>query len=509
MSLSTNHYSSSKVKKGVVHFLTGKGITAVASFAVAILLIRELSIQNYAAYTALSALLLFMMLLTNLGLERVVPKYIPPLKIANAYSELFVFSVKLLKIRFFSLLLSIIPLGVFSSFIFGWLNIDIDNTLLVYFSIYLVGFGLSMHLMRMLQALLEQKQAMFGMAVEWFSKLLGLISILYVYEDLNLALVFILQAVTVWLGVLYLSFILFNKLRIKVEKNYGVNVLDCRQVFNFGMDNYLQTLLGFHTLPSTSKLLGASFLASPALAGLGFAYAITGVFKRYLPANLLLGLVEPVIMARYTETNDFKKTVKIVGLILKLNLFIIIPASIWILFNGEGLINLISKDKYGDSYWLVSSLLFILVLESQRSVLQLISNAVDQSRLLLLSNIWSLVGVPFWLLSTYAWGISGLITGLILILMFRNIFLSRRLSLLGFDFKTDWKSIILILVSSILASVLSYFIGNVIDDYLLGLLATIVSFISIYLTMNYLFKPFSKEERKTLNNFIGKKIFVW
>lgn len=514
MNVKQNHYATSKVKKGVIHFLTGKGITAIASFLVAILLIRELSIESYAVYTTLSALLLIILLLSNVGLERVIPKYIPELRQFATAKQLMVFSWLLCRFRLYALIFVLVIFVFMSELISTWFNFQFSFQLLLLFSIYVVGFVFSMHLMKLLQALLLQKQVVIGLSIEWFLKLFGLLGVLYFYgkNSLSLEQAFLIISITVWLGVLYFFWSL-SRAFAKNDESSLLQVqgyeLDTKKVFSFAMNNYFETLLGFHTLPPTSKLIGASFLAAPSLAALGFAYAMVGIFKRYLPVNILLSLVEPVIMARYSETKNFTQTTRLVGVLLKLNVFLIIPLSLWFYMSSEGLISFISNNKYGDSGWLIGALLVLLIFESQRTILTLICNAVEQSALLLKSNLFSLWFFPIWLYSTLQFGLEGLMFGLLLILVVRNIYLMYKLKGVGFGFNVDLKAIVLIVLLAVMANMMGLFLSKI---YLSGLslsLGSLVVSIFVYFIMAYLFKPFSKIERDTLNGFIGKKMFIW
>lgn len=504
-----NYYSNSRVKKGFVHFLTGRGIASIASFGVAILLVRELSIADYAIYTALSGLLLFIMLLSNAGIERVVPRFLPEIKLFGSTKKLINWVWKLCLYRLVTLFICLIPFVLFSDEISKGLNFIFNLELLFLFTVYLVGFGFSMHLVRTLQALLMQKQAMIGFAIEWFLKLTALISLLFYGINLDLNAVFWVQAITVWLGILYLLFSLNQFLKENTSEEEKEYSIEMKKVYSFALDNYFQTLLGFHTLPPTSKLIGASLFAAPALAALGFAYTIVGVMQRYLPVKLLLGLVEPVLMARYAESKDFSQTTHLVGILLKLNLFVIIPMAFWFLLSGEGLIDFITKNKYGESAWLIAALLFILVLGSQRDVLQLICNSVDQSRLLFKSNLFSLWLLPVWLYLASTFSLVGLVCGLSIILIFRNSYIMYKLGGLGFRFYLDWKAVVIITMLAIFSNSVGFWLSTF---YFMNLQASIVSLIIaiiLYLLLAYFIKPFTARERKALNGFIGKRIFIW
>ena len=105
-------------------------------------------------------------------------------------------------------------------------------------------------------------------------------------------------------------------------------------------------------------------------------------------------------MGRFSKSRDFSETRLYTGVLFKINLFIVMPAVVWVMVDGRFIIEVITKRKYGDTAWLIGSLLIALILESQRAILQLISNAVDRSELLLKTNLYTLIMLPVLILLT-------------------------------------------------------------------------------------------------------------
>ncbi len=505
------HFSKKNVRKGFFHYLLGKGLVSVIAFVVAIIVIRELEIAEYASYTGLTGLLLLMMLVSNLGLERAIPKFISEgLQIGEINRVVFL-TILFFAVKLASLVIVLFVLYVSAPLVFSFFNVPLSDNLLYAFLLCSFFFGISMHVQKNLQAMLQQKTVAIGYSMDWFVRLGLLLLVLYYSESLSLVDVFLIQLVGLIVGVLYTgSFLLvyINKKRvITLMERHNVRL---NRVFKFSLHNYLQALAGVHMLPSTGKLFAASLLVPTSVAFVGFAYALTGAFKRYLPAQLLLGLIEPVIMGRYAESKDFKEVELLTGMLLKLNLFLILPAIIWLMVSGEGLMNLISNYKYGEATWVVGSLLFILVLESQRSILQLICNTLYKSQLLLYSNLVTLVFVPLLLFMTINYDIVGMILGIIFLYWVRNVYIEIKLQRLGIYFKKDWLAVLKIISIAVVSAYGSGFLVQVIfESDLFITLVSLILMVFIYLLLGYLFKPFTSIERNKLNDFLGKKVFFW
>tara|TARA_B100000780_G_scaffold222084_1_gene161165 strand:- start:12587 stop:14122 length:1536 start_codon:yes stop_codon:yes gene_type:complete len=506
----TNFYNSARVKRGFYHFLVGKGITSIASFLVAILIVRELSINDYASYTAISGLLITFMLISNFGIERTVPKYIAKAKQTASELELKKLTVKLIQYRLLGLFITTSGMITFSNVIFSRFGIEFNADILTGFCLYAFGFGMSMHMTRTLQALLMQKEATFTMSIEWFCKLSVILLLVYAYDAMTLSNVLYVQAGTILLSLSFATWRLLHAVRTAESSVLQGSVINNRELFRFSLNNYLQTLAGFHCNASTNKLVGSALLAPSSVASLGFAYSITSVFQRYLPSQLFIGLIEPVIMGRFSKSRDFSETRLYTGVLFKINLFIVMPAVVWVMVDGRFIIEVITKGKYGDTAWLIGSLLIALILESQRAILQLISNAVDRSELLLKTNLYTLIMLPVLILLTINFNLHGLIIGILLTLLLRNCILEVMLVKLSFRMPYDFLAIVKIVITSFI----SVFLTNNFNlfEFLTPVISSIINLALVYLSYLIclaILKPFSSEERTLLNGFIGKKVFIW
>ncbi|MEQ1558607.1 MAG: hypothetical protein ABL933_06645 [Methyloglobulus sp.] len=63
----TQRYGSERIKRGLTHFMLGKGVSAVAGLGATLLVIRALPIESYAAYSVLIALVDVLETVAGLG----------------------------------------------------------------------------------------------------------------------------------------------------------------------------------------------------------------------------------------------------------------------------------------------------------------------------------------------------------------------------------------------------------------------------------------------------------
>jgi O-antigen/teichoic acid export membrane protein len=503
------YYSTDRIRRGLIYYLSGRGVTAIASVLVPILLVRTLSVADYAWYTAFSGLLITLMALSNFGIERVVPRYFPELRNAGAEKEL------QLTCRWLVLLRAVLLIAVLLPFLLNydqfaeWFNLPRQTEIKWLFAAYALSFGMTMHITRSLQALMLQKEATVGIALEWFFKLGLLIIALAIQGGIDLGETLLLQGGTAAIGAMYMLWQLEKHLMYQKNKVYNQNILNRKQAAKTGFQNYLWVLSGMYTDPSLIKLTSSSFFSANITAALGFSYAITGVIQRYLPAVLLLNLIEPTVMAKYTENRNFKQITQYFSIILKFNLFILTPATTWFLFNGEPIVEILTKGKYPESLWLISGLMVILILQSHTLIMQLACNAVEKSELLFWGNIWALpLLVPSAVL-IYFFKMPGVIVSVMGIIIFRNCFIAFRLRRLGYFYTPDWRGTAKIAIAAIIATMIANSISPIISVGLVKIVLTGLVTLLAYVGLTFIWKPFSEDERQTLNRFLGKRYFVW
>jgi O-antigen/teichoic acid export membrane protein len=505
------HYSGSKVRKSMWHYLLGRGMSGIGSFAVALLLIRVLPVETYGAYTALAGLLVTLGIVSDAGLDRVLPKFLPMLRMANAESKLSRLCWRLLGLRIALILIVLIPVVLVPDWIASLLSIDEGAKIIWPFALYVVLSITSVHLARTLQALLQQGAVTKSMILEWFTKLAALVLFLLYTEALPLGYVIWIQAATVGLGALSLMIYLQQHLK-KFAKaaHHPLEQPDISRgkLIIFGWHNYLPGLINIGLSEGTIKLISAYYLGITQTASLGFAYAMTGAMRQYLPAVLLLGLIEPAFMARYNVQRDFAILNEMASIIVKSNIFLLAPATVWLLLSGTPLIDLITDGKYLDTIWLLTGLMVVLMLYSNYAVLQLIVNAVDESWLLTTCQLWSVGFAVAEIVAMIIYGLPGLLVGTLVLASFRNFYLTFSLRSKNYPYKPDWQGLIRIVVLAIVSG----FIGSLVLHWLPGIPGSILALIitgASFLSLAYLWKPFKQAERDLLNRFMGKNLFFW
>ncbi len=506
------YYSRERVRKSLIHYLFGRGVASLASFASAILLIRAFSITTYAAYTALSGLFYFITILSNGGIERVISRFLPEYRQNGAERTIRVCIRWFIFVRMGVLLCLLIPLNFWADSVFSYLSIAEAVNIMVPFCFYSLSKSVAEQYGLVLQALLYQREATIGNLIEFITRLAAIVACMVYTNELPLGDVYWIFTAACGLRILYSL--------IKLSKFVGkVNAKEERQsplrLIRMGWDNYLTLLLGLPFMDGTTKLLAASFLTHFQTAVLGFSYTLSDVMMRYLPATLLLGLIEPVFVARYIENKNFENLNQMASIVLKINLFILAPITAWMAFEGAPVIGLISGDKYTTAILPITGLMIVMMINSHQLVLRLIANAVEKSRILVSSNCSVLLLFPIYLGLIFNLGLNGLISGILFLAAFRNFYTLSTLRRLGYRYRVDWRRMTRIILASVGSVLIASCFNIVVYRFNLGineLLSSLaIAFLTgiLYLIILYFCKAFSPAERDLLNRFIGRRIFVW
>lgn len=506
----TSYYSGRKVRASMWHYLLGRGMTAIVSFTVAILLVRILPVETYGAYTALTGLLVTLGIISDGGLDRVIPKFLPTLRTQRAEAQLAGLSWKLLGLRAIFIGVALIPILLFSDSISGFLSLDNHSNVIWPFALYIFLACIAVHLSRTLQALLLQRNATRAMALEWLTKLAALLLILALMGGLSLMQVVRVQTIAVSLAALYMLVILHAHLGLFKSTDTAAKRFDISpaRLWRFGWHNYLPNLIGLIVSSNTMKLISAAYLGSIQTAALGFAFAITGMMRNYLPAILMLGLIEPVFMARYAERREFSTLNEMGSIIVKINLFVLAPATVWLALCGAPVIDFITAGKYTNTVWLLTGLMVSLMFYSHGLVLKLILNAVEESWLLLVANLWASLAGMLQIAAMLLYGLPGMLAGILLIAWFENVYIVKRLRAKNHPYHPHWQGIVRIMVLALASGILGASTTLLIPGLIGSLLAGLAT-VGLFLLFGYLWKPFLPSERALLNRFIGRNWIVW
>lgn len=505
-------YSKETVKRSFLHFLIGRGIAGFAGFATVILMARYMDIRSYAGFTALTGLISFAGILSSLGLERVIARYLPEARLTRSAQVLGQLIWTLTIVRLVAS--AIICLGLYLAWpqLLQWFK-DVD---LVVFPIALVCFvmaeSLFQHFSAVFQSLVQQKALTQILVIQWAGRLVMLWIALQADHQISLEEALWMMALPEMLGIVV--FIIVQQLHLKQlakSDQHAVSnrPLDWQGMANMAAHNYGFTLLAAPPQGYFVKMLAAIFLPTQLVAAYGFFVSLAEKARQYIPLHFFYNLIEPVLVGHYLQHQDFNKLTRFCQWLYKSNLLILIPAMVWIAVAGTHLVDVLTAGKYHTYVWVLLLVMAQLTIGSHVVLLQLILNALDKSKLLMQAGAVSLVVMLlYWFVVTSVnpvW----LITGPIVFSLICNIYIIRKLNNTGYRYGLSWQVFTGVFVAGFFALAVGLVASQQwIESYSSHSLITVLSglvVLAVYLVFVYLLKLISHEEWLFLKSLNPKK----
>jgi pyruvyl transferase EpsO len=382
-------YSLSNVRSAIDHYLLGRGTAAVAGFVSAILLVRHMDIPSYAAYIAFFGVAGIAGLLSSLGLERVITRFVPEGRLFHDAVPLRRFINRLLGIQFLATLLVALLLALAWKTLVSLFDFVAADDVPPALILYVIATALAATLSTALQALLRQKLLTGATVIQW-SLRLGWILALALQSDGNITLA---QALWIMalpeLGLaLALAVALALTLRSMTDAHDPLANKGTEEWPNLGEVSALAghsftfNLLAAPPQGYFMRTIVAATLPAETVAAFGFFSNLLDRIRAYLPMQLMYNLIEPVLVARYLEDRDEQSLTRSIGLMYKTNLLIIVMALLFLAIGGQSAVSLLTAGKYVEQTWILSLLIVQIAMGSHVLAIQLVVNVLKKNQIL-------------------------------------------------------------------------------------------------------------------------------
>lgn len=450
----TERYGHERVKRGFLHFMIGKGVSSVAGFLATVLVIRALTIDAFAVYSVLTAFVALLTAISGLGLAHVLLRYVPELYALHYKTALRQLISNALLIRTVALLAATLVAFWFEDKLMPEIGLEGQASAFNVFLLVVLLRSSTHVLSQVLESTLHQSLAQLAFTVASVIRLAGMAYLLHRGQTSLLDVI--------WVEVIgdSASFLIgCSGVAQVLRHNTGNGAAgsaderqapaddalwlhaNLRQMARFALAGYVQHLAIMPYGGAANRLVGGHMLGVGALANFGFAQSLYEYVARYLPAQLLVGLIRPIVVARYCERRDFSVAAKLCGQVLQINILLIGAGLAMLAVGGTEVLAWMSAKKYGaEAAMLLAMLLFVLLLETQRQQLELLVQTVEQYRELIASNILLACSVFIAILLIPAWGAIAFPIANLIGLVVANAWVQHRMRTLGYHFPHDWAS---------------------------------------------------------------------
>lgn len=504
-----SRYSTERIRRSLLHFLTGKVVSGGLALASLILIIRGLPSDQFGVYTAFFAGQLILINLSSLGIESTTERFIPELSIKAGSTELFSLIILGVLIRASSLIFFIGLLWVFGEQVVDLVGLSAWHASFIDYLKVMFLAGIWQMISTVLEALMQQKAAQFSLVL---NSLIRLLVVAYFFNEAGLNLTRVIQAETA--GIVFGLSVALSALYIELagQKKWSFSVPAVpielfRRLRRFAFFGYSAQILmqGFGT--DVLKLIVVRLSGVLEGARYGFSTSLMDIVSRYLPAVLLVRLIRPIFISRYAINKDFGQINIFSSIILKLNLLLLVPLISFVALTGDQVATLVSGGRYADTGPLLFLTLLMLIPMSHQWVISLVANTLEVNELQFFGSIVALLGVPVVYFLVLKYGATGAPLGSYIYSALYNIFAVSYLRFKGYKYKQDISGLIKIIAAGFVA----YYLTLIFQDKFEGGLGLIISGLQVgfyFIILCVILKPLGREERAVLSNIFPRWMVV-
>lgn len=508
--MSARPYSGAALRRSAVHFLLGKGASALITFVVLLWMVRLLPIEQYGVYVTLVAGMELAIAISSLGIVWLAARYLPEFRIHASGEELGRFVRQFLAQASSLLLLGTLALYVLIPHLMSALDLAAWVEVARLYLLMLLLEGLARHIREsLLGPLMQQGWAQSSLMLRNAALLLMLVG-LVTGGQVSLKSIVLAELAASFLGLLLVGYGLarFLSAHRDLPGTPAWQPPRWRDMWPTARHMYSSQMVTLAYSPQVFLFLVQRQLGVEGTALFGFLRSLYDQVTRYLPAALLFSVIRPKLVAAYVGEGGMEALARNANFAGKLSLFVLMPLVVLSWWVGPGLVRVLSGGTFEQPGYYLAGLMLALVPFSQRQIVETLAVAVGRSRLCIFAAVWSLLSLPLTIgLLQLGLGLWAPVIGLgVGNLVFNGVILAR----LSHEeaYRMDRAGVSRLVAVTLLSFALVAWVPWTVDTWgeLIG--AALASCLA-YLFAAYLFKPFTPSERASINRLANRKIFVW
>ena len=399
-------YSRERTLSNAKVFLAGKVGSACLTVVWLAMLVRMLAIEDYAVYVAGIALIEAGLVVSALGVEWLLIRYVPEYVVHGAQASLKLLILRAFALRIFGGLL-VVGLGIGFFHIWPQTISEANAKVLPLLGLLLLSEA-CMRLLRdsALESMGQQGLTQFGVMLR--TALVIAASYFFYAGDGRIGVHSVLVIeLTASLLVLLYSVVAVHHALGRMNSVRGVGAGEnwtapkFSLLFKSGLNNYASNLINFPlSLQAMILMVSALGGSANATASFGFMIRILEIMRGYLPALMLMSVLRPRFIGLYAQTHTLVKVAREAALASRLSALTVAPLIGIIALYGDQLLLLASGGKIFSGRWILAGLTLTLMVRVHRQITVVLINCVELSRLFLIAAGVSLFVLPLaWLIA--------------------------------------------------------------------------------------------------------------
>lgn len=503
-------FSVARMRGSLYLFGAGKVVAGLIGIGWLLLLVRLLDVSSYGGYVTLVALMEVTLLVTNGGVFAFAQRYVTEARLGHNLHHLPRLVWASIAYRASTLAIAVFVFFLLADDVASALQQPQLNRVITLYGFVILFEGVARYIETIFESLLEQGFAQLCAVFRNGLRLLVVSTLAFSDFDVSLLRVIQVELLCAASGSL-LSIALISRTLFLVRRAADAQGDDkpfsLNRLASFAIPLYLAQCITQLYSPDAIKLVVSRMLGVAEAAAFGFAHAVSFVLNRYLPANLLLGLIRPMLVARRASAENDNQLRFVGNLILKINLFFLAPVIAFLSVCGDSLSFILSGGKFPNAGALLFALTLLLVLLGLHVVLSMLATAIEDRKAVLLGTVSSVPGVLIGVFLAQIIGAFAMVVGLwISEILYCTCtwFLLKRA---GFLFPIDWLGWIRLMSSASMAALSTYFISFLFHfsaGYKISVCFLVIAV--LYLFFCALLRPFGSPELLAMRKLFPERI---
>lgn len=505
--MSDKPYSLSSARRGLKHFAIGRLLVGLMGVVLFLLTIRRLTPSDLGSYVSLVAMQEIVTMATSIGLFGFVQRYMPEYRLHGSARQLG-------RAISFAVAGRVITLAVSCGLLYWWagdllafIGLPVTTGIVRLYLLVILIEGSGRFIDLVLETLLMQGATQLSTLIRTLVKLSGLLLIVnnpsWTLQDIvvwdvvasSAALIFALLAL--WRGVRVQA-----QSRVQGEFNRAT-------MLRFAGYNYV-ALLGYQLYGfDTLKLLVTKLIGVAETAAYGLAQSLADILRRYLPAQLLLGMIRPLIIASYSETRSMARPLFLANLVLKLNIFMVAPALAVFIAFGVPLLELIGKGRYPQAYGYVLAFFLLLVVQTLHLMLSVLAMTAERNELVMKGTWLAILGAVVAVLAIPSIGAWGALAAAFVSEFAFCLVVARGLHEVCEVPVVRWREFSVLATIFVVTAVVGVIVAWSMPVGTVALALGMPLMVGAFFGFALIWKPFTTAERELINKFLPKPVFMW
>jgi O-antigen/teichoic acid export membrane protein len=511
MSRGADPYGRARLRRALMHFLTGRLLSSVLGIVNLVAVIRLLPTHEFGLYAALLSMQVVFLAASSFGIESTMERYLPEVRLRGGHAAVQPFVLRALGLRLAGLLISAVLFTAALPMTLPWLGLAEREGLVSLYVWVIVAVALMNSAGAALEALLHQPAAQ---AAGILYAGVRAVLIAWGAYDGNLT---VAEVVRLDLYAALAAFALaLSALLLYARHDANTKVSDgpepiWRRFAGFAGRNFAGQILLQASGNHVMRLALTSWSGLLETARYGFATSLAELMLRYLPATLLMRLIRPVFISRYIENRDFAQLNAFANIVLKLNMLMLAPAIAFVLAAGDLLVGSVSGGRYADAQWLLLGVLTLLGPFSHQAVISIVAGTLEENDIQIYAALAALAALPVAALSIPELGAYGALLAAIVGAAIYNAMAAWLLRRRGFDYRIDLGGLGRLLLASAVAAAVCW--AALVGLRLLpwprtALLAAALTICVIaFVACAARVRAFTPAERKTIHGMVPRRAF--